>query len=103
MFLTIPVSSIIKVSVVNRVIAKVIDIVLVFAFAAVLPYPLGPLVGFLYSLIADGLNFSPFRGQSVGKKLMKLRVVHVVDQRPASIRDSVLRNAPVGVATFFAI
>ena len=79
------------------------DIILVIALAVVLPYPLGPLVGFLYSLCADGLNFGPFRGQSVGKKLMRLRTVSRVRGAPASLRESILRNAPVGVATFFAI
>jgi uncharacterized RDD family membrane protein YckC len=80
-----------------------IDLILVIAVAAILPYPLGPLVGFLYSIIADGLNIGRFRGQSLGKKLMRLRVINTDTKEPASLRDSVLRNAPVGVATFFAI
>lgn len=92
-----------KVRVLNRVIAKVIDIVLVFAVAAFLPYPLGPLLGFSYSLTADGMNFGPFHGQSVGKRAMRLQVLNTREKSPASVRDSVLRNAPVGVATFFAI
>ena len=106
MFFALPVQSVptaLKVSVLNRVLAKVIDLVLTIAIAAILPYPLGPLVAFLYSLFADGMNFKLFRGQSVGKKLVGLQVVHLPDRRPANIRDSALRNAPVGVATFFAI
>jgi uncharacterized RDD family membrane protein YckC len=91
----------------NRVIAKLADLFLVLLIGgivgAILPRPLGSLLGFAYSLVADGMRFGPFRGQSVGKKLMRLRVVNVKSGHPASIRDSVLRNAPVGVATFFAI
>jgi uncharacterized RDD family membrane protein YckC len=100
---TLPISGQIKVSVLNRVIAKMIDIALVFGLAAFLPYPLGPLLGFGYSLTADGFRIRGVRGASVGKRIMKLRVVNTARKGPASFRDSVLRNAPVGVATFFAI
>lgn len=104
MLFVLPASnSALKVSVMNRVIAKVIDLVFVVALAAILPYPLGPLLGFLYSLFADGLPVAGFRGQSIGKKVMKLRVQNAVNRVPASLKESALRNAPVGVATFFAI
>ncbi|MBY0470664.1 RDD family protein [bacterium] len=92
-----------KVFVLNRVVAKVMDLLLVIAVAAILPYPLGPLLGFIYSLLADGLNFGPFQGQSVGKRVLGLKVLNTVRKAPATYRDSALRNAPVGVATFFAI
>jgi uncharacterized RDD family membrane protein YckC len=113
-----------KPSVLSRVLAKMVDILFVLALAAVLPYPLGPVAGFLYSLVADGIRLPGLRrGQSIGKKLFKLQVVSVVThdvsepgsgglaeaeslvhvRHPATVRDSVLRNAPVGVATFFAI
>ncbi|MEK6707150.1 MAG: RDD family protein [Bdellovibrionota bacterium] len=104
MFFVMPLSSVgIKAKVGNRVVAKVIDLVLVVTVAVMLPYPLGPLLGFLYSLVADGLSFKPFQGQSVGKKIMRLKVINMITKKPASLRDSVLRNSPVGVATFFAI
>jgi len=103
-----------KVNVLSRVAAKMIDLFLVVFIGAVpiLPYPLGPLLGFGYSLFGDGIQKGPFSGQSVGKKLLKLRVVRKgahtpasshAPRVPASWRDSALRNAPVGVATFFAI
>ena len=92
-----------KASITNRVIAKVMDLTLVVAVAVILPYPLGPLLGFLYSLVGDAMNFGPFCGQSVGKKIMHLQVVNTNRREPARVRDSVYRNAPVGVATFFAI
>lgn len=92
-----------RLSVTNRVVAKIIDLIIVVALAVILPYPLGPLLGFFYSIAGDGMNFGPFKGQSIGKKAMKLQVVHILQKRPCNVRDSVFRNAPVGVATFFAI
>jgi uncharacterized RDD family membrane protein YckC len=92
-----------RASVFLRVVAKIIDILIVFAAAAILPYPFGPLLGFAYSLLADGINVGSFRSQSVGKKAMKLQVVSIITGKPANLRDSAIRNAPVGVATFFAI
>jgi uncharacterized RDD family membrane protein YckC len=105
-----------------------VDIFIVLVLAALPLYPVGPLLGFVYSLIADGLKLpgrgtQSVQGQSVGKWIFKLRVVMVVTRRvgepgnggmaeaetvvrervPASIKASALRNAPVGVATFFAI
>ncbi|MBL7716221.1 MAG: RDD family protein, partial [Bdellovibrionales bacterium] len=87
----------------NRIVAKVIDGVIIVATSAILPYPLGPLLAFAYSLLGDGMNFGPFKGQSIGKRAVKLQVIHVKTRKPASFKDSILRNAPVGVATFFAI
>jgi uncharacterized RDD family membrane protein YckC len=92
-----------KVSVLNRILAKGIDILIVITVAALIPRPLGPLLGFLYSLFADGINYGQFHGQSVGKKIMHLKVINTKRKEPASLRDSALRNAPIGVATFFAI
>ncbi len=92
-----------KVGVVNRVVAKMIDLVIVIGVAAILPYPLGPLLGFLYSLFADGIHFKGLQGQSIGKRAMGLQVLNVKTGKTATYRDSALRNAPVGVATFFAI
>ncbi len=124
----------VKASVSTRVLAKLVDIFLVLVLAALPLYPVGPLLGFAYSLVADGLKLplpakllgpgrSSIQGQSVGKWLFRLRVVMTVSRNvgepgsgsmaegetlkavrePASVRASVLRNAPVGVATFFAI
>jgi uncharacterized RDD family membrane protein YckC len=99
---TPPVSHV-KVSVANRVIAKVIDILIVFALAVALPYRIGPLLGFLYSLFADGFDRGIFHGQSVGKKVMKLQVISTITKKPATWKESALRNTPVGVATFFSL
>ena len=100
-----------------------VDLLLVFALAGILPYPVGPMAGFIYSLVADGLKLGLIPGQSVGKKLFRLRVEQIVtrniadpgsggladtetfvrERMPCSFRASCLRNAPVGVATFFGI
>ena len=93
----------VKVSVLNRILAKAIDLLIVITVAALIPRPLGPLMGFLYSLFADGIHYRQFQGQSVGKKVMGLQVINTKRKGPASYRDSALRNAPIGVATFFAI
>lgn len=91
-----------KVKVTTRVVAKMIDILLIMSLAPVF-WPVGPLLAFAYSMLCDGMSFGPFRGQSVGKKLMKLQVLNTQTRAPATFRESVLRNTPVGVATFFAI
>lgn len=93
-----------KVKVTARVAAKGIDLLIVMLLA--LPpflYPLGPLLGFLYSLFGDGMNFWKFEGQSVGKKLMRLQVLRIPQEEPCGFRQAALRNAPVGIATFFAM
>lgn len=92
-----------KVSVTARVFAKGIDLVIAFLVAAILPQVIGPLIGFLYTLFADGFHFEGWRGQSVGKKILGLQVVNTVKKAPAQYKDSVIRNSPVGLATFFGI
>jgi uncharacterized RDD family membrane protein YckC len=92
-----------RIPVSHRIVAKSLDFVFVVALATLLPYPLGPLTGFLYSLFGDGIRSGPFVGQSVGKKLVGLRVINRKTGEPAGPRESLFRNAPVGVATFFSI
>ena len=87
----------------NRILAKFTDLFIVFFIAALLPRVVGPLLGFFYSLIADGLSVGGQRGQSIGKKIFRLQVVNAITDKPAHFRDSMIRNSPVGLATFFAI
>lgn len=89
--------------VLNRVAAKLIDISVLFLSAMILPYPIGPIGGFLYTVFCDGIGFKKFQGQSLGKKLLKLQVVQQKSGAPIGWKHSALRNAPVGFATFFAI
>ena len=98
-----------KASVLHRVFAKAIDFAAVVACAILIPYPLGPLLGFLYSLAADALHLGSPLSQSLGKKLLKLQTVSRVRRgadglrEPCDLKESLFRNAPVGVATFFAL
>lgn len=93
----------------NRLLAKTIDLLFVFILAAILPRVIGPMIGFLYSLLADGMHLKlrkgavEFSGQSLGKKLCGLRVLNAITHKPASFKDSAIRNSPIGLATFFAI
>ncbi len=91
------------VSVLNRVVAKGIDLFIVKIVSVIFIHPLGPILGFIYGLLADGIHWGPFMGQSAGKKIMRLRVVHRRTGEPASLRDSVLRNLPIGVVTVFSM
>ena len=97
---------------VKRVLAKFVDLFVVMLVSYAVIYPLGPLLGFLYSILADALPIKGFEGQSLGKRAFKLRAVSTkpgvwksASDAPARLtyRDSMFRNAPVGVATFFAL
>ncbi|MCO5142131.1 MAG: RDD family protein [Oligoflexia bacterium] len=81
---------------VNRLIAKAIDLILVIAAASIF-YPAGPLAAFLYILIADGFK----GGQSVGKRLIGLRVVNTETGKEAEFKDSVIRNSTVAIPVLF--
>lgn len=87
---------------VRRVSAKFVDLFIVMALATLVWSPVGPILAFVYSLIADALPLKGFAGQSPGKKLFKLKIVSTRGTE-IGLRDSVFRNAPVGVATFFAL
>jgi uncharacterized RDD family membrane protein YckC len=103
MFLVLerPAAGIAKVSTLTRCIAKAVDLCVIVFLAVVLPYPLGVLTGFIYTMIHDGIP--PLKGQSLGKKLFHLRVVNLKNGEPCGLRESVIRNAPLGVAIFFGI
>lgn len=88
-----------KVSTLTRCIAKGIDLCVIFFLSIVLPYPLGVLLGFIYTLIHDGIR----DGQSLGKRLFHLKVIHLPEKNACTIRESAIRNAPLGVATLFGI
>ncbi len=92
-----------KLRLIQRVIAKLLDLAIVVLASLVMIYPIGPLAGFAYSLLSDGLRVNTMQGQSVGKWLFKFRVVRRLDGGPCGWKDSAIRNAPVGVATFFGI
>lgn len=70
-----------------RGVAKAIDFIIVAAAAEIIPRA-GFFAGLAYLLISDGL----FKGRSLGKQLIGLRVVSTTTGQACSVRDSILRN-----------
>ena len=85
----------------SRLFAKFIDLLIVFMLGRALGTS-GAVLGFVYSIAADGLPVEKLRGQSLGKKWVG---IHVVDHegRPVGLKTSVIRNIPVGFVTFLMI
>jgi uncharacterized RDD family membrane protein YckC len=75
-----------------RAAAKIIDFILIAAVIEIIPRA-GYFAGLAYLLLGDGF----FDGRSVGKKLIRLRVVSTVTNGPCTFRDSILRNSTLAV------
>ncbi len=86
-----------KVDVMTRFLAALIDGLLSSAVSALIPV-IGALISTAYLLIKDGL----FEGQSLGKKLMKLRVV-TMDGNKADFATSAKRNLIFAIPAIFMI
>jgi hypothetical protein len=82
-----------KAQVLNRFIAKLIDLFLAAAAAEVVA-PVGFLAGLAYLLVADGFA----GGRSIGKRLIGLQTILPETREPAGFRDSIIRNIPFAVA-----
>ena len=82
----------------NRLIGKAIDLVIVMALASIPLGYAGPLAALLYLLISDGLK----GGRSLGKRVVGLRVVNTATGKAADFKDSIIRNAPVAVFVLFS-
>lgn len=80
-----------------RTVAKILDFIIVAAAAEVVPKA-GFYAGLAYLLIGDGL----FGGRSLGKRLVGLRVISAVSQKPCTIRDSIMRNSIFGIGYLFS-
>jgi uncharacterized RDD family membrane protein YckC len=85
-----------KASVIKRIFARLVDGLVAWAFALVLP-PIGILVGLVYLAVADGVQ----KGQSLGKMVFGLEVV-LADGSPCDVRSSIYRNIPFELALLFA-
>ncbi len=83
--------------VLNRMIGKAIDLTVMIALASIPLYPAGPLAAFLYILICDGLS----SGCSPGKRVVGLRVINTTTGKPASFKDSIVRNSTVAIPVLF--
>jgi uncharacterized RDD family membrane protein YckC len=75
-----------------RTAAKIVDFILIAAVIEIIPKA-GFYAGLTYLLLGDGF----FDGRSVGKKLLKLRVLSTEGGRPCSFKESILRNSTFGV------
>ena len=82
-----------KAQVLNRFIAKLIDLFIVAA-AAELVDPVGFLAGLAYLLVADGFA----GGRSIGKRLIGLQTIVPDAREAAGFRESIIRNIPFAAA-----
>jgi hypothetical protein len=87
-----------KAHVLNRVIAKLIDLLIVAAADRLVP-PVGFLAGLVYIrlvyiMVADGFA----GGRSVGKRLIGLQTILPRTREAAGFKESIVRNLPFGLA-----
>jgi len=82
-----------KAQVLNRFIAKLIDLFLAAAAAEVIA-PVGFLAGLAYLLAADGFA----GGRGIGKRLIGLQTILPETRESAGFRESIIRNIPFAVA-----
>ncbi|MBI5075722.1 MAG: RDD family protein [Nitrospirae bacterium] len=75
-----------------RAAAKILDFILIAAVIEIIPRA-GFLAGLAYLLLGDGL----FDGRSLGKKLIRLKVVSPDTLQPCTFRESLLRNSTLGL------
>lgn len=76
-----------KASLLLRAIAKLIDFIIIALAIKAVPQ-VGYFAGLVYLLISDGL----FDGRSLGKKIIRLRVISTETGNPGTFRDSMVRN-----------
>ncbi len=81
-----------------RFLAKLIDLLIVLALTNLFAQA-GIYMGIFYLLIADGL----FKGRSIGKKLLRLKVINLQRNTHADFRDSIMRNFILGLSLFFIL
>jgi len=74
---------------VARLVAKAVDLFIVVILSVFL-YPFGILLGIIYMCFADFIQ----GGQSVGKKIIGLKVISLEDGSPCSMKQSIKRNLP---------
>lgn len=72
--------------------ARVFDIAVAYGLFALLGN-VGMPAALIFLLLADGM----LQGQSLGKRLFGVRVMHLPTRSPARHRDSTLRNAPIAL------
>jgi uncharacterized RDD family membrane protein YckC len=78
--------------------ARVVDVGVAWGLFVLLGQA-GSLAALLFILLADGM----LEGQSVGKRVFGVKVVHLPTRSAARHRDSALRNAPLGLVMLFGM
>lgn len=81
-----------------RTASKLLDFIIIAAVMELIPNA-GYFAGLAYILLGDGF----FDGRSVGKKLLKLKVVSIENNVPGTFRESILRNSTFAVGLALTI
>lgn len=81
-----------------RFLAKLIDLLIVLALTNLFAQA-GIYIGIFYLLISDGF----FKGRSIGKKLLRLKVINLQRNTHADFRDSILRNFILALSLFLIL
>ncbi len=84
----------------KRFVAAIIDGVIA-GVVGVIPV-VGGLVGAAYMLLRDGLDLDFMKGRSIGKTVMKLRLIRM-DGQPMDIGTSVKRNIPFAIGPLIMV
>jgi len=79
-----------------RTAAKILDFILIAAVMEIIPRA-GFYAGLAYILLGDGF----FDGRSIGKKLIRIKVVSASTNGPCTFRDSILRNSTLAAGYIF--
>jgi uncharacterized RDD family membrane protein YckC len=87
-----------KASLFLRLGARAVDVAVAWGLAVVCGAA-GLIVALLYLLLADGM----LQGQSVGKRVFGVKVMHVPTRSAARHRDSTLRNAPLALVVLLGM
>ena len=81
-----------------RTAARILDFILIAAVIEIIPKA-GFYAGLAYILLGDGF----FDGRSLGKKLIRIKVVSASTNTPCTFRDSILRNSTLAAGYIFLL
>lgn len=87
-----------KAELLPRLLARLFDLMVCGALIALM-HRAGAAAASIYLLLGDAL----FRGQSLGKRMLGIRVVHVPTRKGAGARQSALRNFPLALLGVMAM
>lgn len=82
----------------RRLFARIFDLLIFLALAYALE-PIGAMLGLVYVLAGDAI----WPGQSAGKRLFGVTVLHIHTGRAGGLWTSILRNLPLAVALLLGL